>query len=84
MQKNKIKKNLDVVDFEPGDEVLDSQLCFKLTMLLDAHLMKKVDRAENGEGLRLWRLRVTDVEPKFARRKMVLQQSFLTFSFGPS
>ena len=60
------KKNLDVVDFEPGDEVLDAQLCFMLTMLVDAHLMEKVDMADFGEGLRLWRLRVTDVDPKFA------------------
>ena len=30
--------------------MLDAQLCFMLTMLVNEHLMEKVDKAENGDG----------------------------------
>ena len=40
----------------PADNVLDAQLYFILTTLLEENLMEKVETVENGEGLRLRRL----------------------------
>ena len=64
--------------------MLGARLYFILTMLFEENLMEKVETVEFGEGLRLWILLVTDFEPRFASRKMVLQQGIFHFSFGAS
>ena len=61
-----------------ADDVLDAHLFFTLTMLLKEHFVEKVEAVEYGEGLRLWRLLVTDFEAQFASRKLVLQQDILS------
>ena len=80
------EQSLDHIDLEPGDDVLDAQLYFILTILLKENFMekKKVETVEFGEGLRLLQLLVTGFEPQCACRKMVLQQGILNFSFGAS
>ena len=62
--------------------MLDAHLYSILSMLAKENLMEKVKTVDYGEGLRLWRLLVTDLKPKFASRQMVLQQGILNFSFG--
>ena len=76
-------KSLDRVDIEPGDDVLDAQLSFIFTMLPKKNLLEQVETVEDGEDLSLWRLFVTDFEPTFSTRKMVLR-SILSLSFGAS
>ena len=68
----------------PGDDVMVAQQQFILTRLVQQNIIEKVGTVEYGEGLRLWRLLVTDFKPKFASRKMVLQKGNLNFSFGAS
>ena len=59
--------------------VVDAQLYFILIMFLKENLMEKVETVEYGEELRLWRLLATDVKPKFASRKTVLQLGIVNF-----
>ena len=53
-----------------------------LTMLPNKILIDVVETVEYGEGLRLWRLLVTDLEPQIVSRKMVVVHGFLNVSFG--
>ena len=78
------EQSLGRFDIEPGDDELDEQLYLILTMIHKENLMEKVETVKYGEGFRLWRLIVTDFEPQFASRKMVLQQGIIKFSFGAS
>ncbi|CAK0871008.1 unnamed protein product [Prorocentrum cordatum] len=75
-------ESLDRVDLDPGDDQLDAQLYFILTMLLKENMMEKLETVEYGEGLLLWRLLMAEFEPKFASRKMALQQAYLNFTFN--
>ena len=75
-------ESIDRVDMDPGDDHLDAQLYFILTMLLKENMMEKVETVEYGEGLHLWRLMMVEFEPKFASRKMALQQAYLNFTFN--
>ena len=75
-------ESLDRVDLDPGDDQLDAQLYFILTMLLKENMMEKLETVEYGEGLQLWRLLMAEFEPKFASRKMALQQAYLNFTFN--
>ena len=68
--------SLGRVGLELGDDALDAQMYFILTMLLKEDLMEKVQTVEYGEGLRIWQLLVTDVEPKLASRKRVCSRGF--------
>ncbi len=73
--------SLDRVDLDPGDEILDTQIYFTLTMLLRDCGMDKVELVEHGEGLRLWRLLVADYEPKWKSRKTSMHQQILNYQF---
>ena len=64
--------------------MLDAQLCFLLTMLFKENLMENVETVQYGEVLRLWRVLVTDFQPPYASRKMLLQECIVNFSFGAS
>ena len=75
-------ESLDRVDLDPGDDQLDAQLYFIQTMLLKENMMEKLETVEYGEGLQLWRLLMAEFEPKFASRKMALQQAYLNFTFN--
>ena len=47
--------SLDRVDLEPGDEHLDSQLHYMLTMTSKGTAQNKASLVAHGEGLLLWR-----------------------------
>ena len=76
------ERSIDRVDLEPGDEHLDTQLYFVLTMLVKGNALDKVSLVEQGEGLHLWRLLVDEYEPQWKSRKMALYQSILNFQFS--
>ena len=56
------EQSIDRVDLEPGDEHLDTQLYFVLTMLVKGNALDKVSLVEQGEGLHLWCLLVDEYE----------------------
>ena len=74
--------SIDRVDLEPGDDMLDTQLYYILTMLVKGNAVDKISLVEYGEGLCLWRLLVDEYEPKWKSRRTALHQSILNFQIG--
>ena len=76
-------ESIDRVDLDPGDDHLDTQLYYILTMLLKGTAIDKVSLVEYGEGLYLWRLLISEYEPKWKTRKTATHQAILNYELGP-
>ena len=76
------EESLDRVDLDPGDELLDSQLYYVLTMLIKGSALDKVTLVEYGEGLHLWRLLVQEYEPQWRSRNMALHQAIRNYQLS--
>ena len=75
-------ESIEKVDLDPGDEHLDSQLYFVLTMLVNGNVLDKASLVEYGEGLQLWHLLLGEYEPQWKSRKTALYQSIFNFLLG--
>ena len=58
-----VSMSIDRVDLDPGDDALDTQLYYILTMLTKEAGLDNLQLVECGEGLALWRLMVMEHEP---------------------
>ena len=74
--------SIDRVDLDPGDDALDTQLYYILTMLTKEAGLDKVQLVECGEGLALWRLMVMEYEPNWKSRKTAMYQHILNYQIG--
>jgi len=77
-----VGRSIDRVDLDPGDDALDTQLYYILTMLTKEAGLDKVQLVECGEGLALWRLMVMEYEPNWKSRKTAMYQNILNYQIG--